>query len=48
MKLIFIILTLTLSSCTPIPEKEEYQTKYPDTSTMESAEDAMTGKLFED
>lgn len=48
MKLIFLILALTLSSCTPIPEEEEYQTKYPDTPTMESAEDAMTGKLFKD
>lgn len=47
MKLLLIIIALTLSSCAPVPE-EEYQTKYPDTPTMESAEDAMTGKLFEE
>lgn len=46
MKFLLILSLLVLSSCSPVQQKEEYRTNYPDTPTMQSAEDAMTGKLF--
>lgn len=35
-----LILCFIFVGCTPTP-KDEYQTKYPDTPTMQSAEDAQ-------
>lgn len=46
MRLVLLFVLIALSSCSPVQQKEEYKTKYPDTPTMQSAEDATTGKLF--
>ncbi len=46
MKYVLIILTIVLSSCAPVENADQYETKYPGTPTMQSAEDAMNGKLF--
>ena len=46
MKFLLIILTIVLSSCSPVENAPQYETKYPNTPTMQSAEDAMNGKLF--
>lgn len=48
MKFLLVILALVLSSCSPVKETEEYNTKYPDAPTMQSAENAMNGQLFKD
>lgn len=48
MKWILVLIAVILSSCSPIETNDDYQTKYPDTPTMQSAEDASTGKLFKD
>lgn len=47
MKVIFIFLIVILTSCSPVQESE-YETKYPEIPTMQSAEDANTGQLFKD
>lgn len=36
-----IILSLLLTGCSPVPQPEQYKTKYPDVPTMQSAEDAQ-------
>lgn len=46
MKCLLIFSIFVLASCSPVQQKEEYKTNYPDTPTMQSAEDAMSGKLF--
>jgi hypothetical protein len=46
MKIILVYILLTLTACSHEQQKEEYKTNYPDAPTMQSAEDAMTGKLF--
>jgi len=48
MKLLVFLVAILLSSCVPVKESEEYQTKYSDVPTMQSAEDAATGQLFRD
>lgn len=48
MKLTLLVMCMVLSACTPVKNSDEYQTKYPDVPTMQSAEDAATGKLFKD
>jgi len=45
---IWAIMTIVLSSCSPVENAEQYETKYPSTPTMQSAEDAMNGKLFKE
>ena len=47
MRLTLVLIAIILSSCTPVKEAE-YETKYPDTPTMQSAEDAQAGILFKD
>jgi hypothetical protein len=46
MKIILLSILLTLSACSHEQQKEDYKTKYPDVPTMQSAEDATSGKLF--
>ena len=48
MKITLFLLTIFLTACTPVQSPMKHETKYPDTPTMQSAEDATTGKLFED
>jgi hypothetical protein len=48
MKWLLLTVMMILTSCSPVQEPSEYQTKYPDAPTMQSAEDAATGKLFKD
>lgn len=48
MKLIIILLSIIISSCAPVQQQEELETKYPEVPTMQSAEDANTGVLFKD
>jgi hypothetical protein len=48
MKFALIFVTIALSSCSPIENTEQYETRYPNTPTMQSAEDAMNGKLFKE
>jgi hypothetical protein len=47
MKNIIFLIPLVFASCAPVQE-EKHETKYPDVPTMQSAEDANTGKLFND
>lgn len=48
MKLLLVLCLFVVSSCSPVQQKDEYRTNYPDTPTMQSAEDAMDGKLFKE
>jgi len=47
MKRIIVLIPLLIVSCAPVSE-DEFKTKYPDVPSMQSAEDANTGKLFDD
>jgi hypothetical protein len=48
MRMVVLLLPLlVLCSCAPSSNNEDLpQTKYPETPTMQSAEDAATGKLW--
>jgi len=48
MKILYSFLALLLVSCSPMENNKDYETKYPDTPTMQSAEDANSGVLFRD
>lgn len=48
MRLLLLLIPILISSCAPVKNSDDYQTKYPDTPTMQSAEDATTGKLFKE
>ena len=41
----WVVLTVMLAGCSPKMEMFDENTKYPNTPTMQSAEDAMKGKL---
>jgi len=45
MKLIYFLILLILTSCSPVVTHEP-ETKYPEVPTLQSAEDATTGQLF--
>ena len=47
-KAILSLVLLTVSGCSPVSEYKSEPTKYPETPTMQAAEDATTGKLFKD
>ncbi len=42
------LILLCMASCSPVSEYKSEPTKYPETPTMQAAEDATTGKLFKD
>ena len=42
------LMLLSMASCSPVSEYKSEPTKYPETPTMQAAEDASTGKLFKD
>jgi hypothetical protein len=47
MRKVVLLLPLLLCSCAPVDNRQDLpQTKYPETPTMQSAEDATTGKLW--
>jgi hypothetical protein len=47
MRRIVFLLPLLLCTCAPVDSKKDLPlTKYPETPTMQSAEDAATGKLW--
>ena len=47
-KIILGLVILVASGCSPVSEYKSEPTKYPETPTMQAAEDAATGKLFKD
>jgi hypothetical protein len=47
-KMLLGLILLSVTSCSPISEYKSESTKYPETPTMQAAEDATTGKLFKD
>jgi len=44
--IVLVLMSIVLASCAPVPSSEQYNTKYPNTPTMQSAEDANT-KTFD-
>jgi hypothetical protein len=47
-KVLLGLILLFVASCSPVSEYKSEPTKYPETPTMQAAEDATTGKLFKD